>query len=107
MPDGRRPGHDRPAWTLHLEPRALAVAWTTADVLLSLSKDAIAPRDARNHDSVAMFPDQRYGVLKGRNMRKALTIAAMVMALAACRAHGGFGIGANDHQPTQLASVAQ
>jgi hypothetical protein len=54
-----------------------------------------------------MFPDQRYGVLKGRNMRKALTIAAMVMALAACRAHGGFGIGANDHPPTRVASAAQ
>jgi hypothetical protein len=40
-------------------------------------------------------------------MRKALTIAALVVALAACRAHGGFGIGANDHQPTHVASAAQ
>jgi hypothetical protein len=44
---------------------------------------------------------------KGGDMRKALTIAALVVALAACRAHGGFGIGANDHQPTHVASATE
>jgi len=45
--------------------------------------------------------------LKGSEMRKALTIAALILALAACRAHGGFGIGANEHQATHVASATE
>jgi hypothetical protein len=66
-----------------------------------------ATRDARNHDSAAMFPDRGIWLGKGGNMRKALTIAALVVALAACRAHGGFGIGDSGQQPTHVASAAE
>jgi hypothetical protein len=41
-------------------------------------------------------------------MRKVLTIAALVVALAACRAHGGMSVGDNsDQHPAQVASSAQ
>src|SRR5690242_18432262 len=47
-------------------------------------------RGGRNHVGAAMFPDQGMTLRRGGDMRKALTIAVLVVALAACRAHGGF-----------------
>jgi hypothetical protein len=40
-------------------------------------------------------------------MRKALTIAALVVALAACRASGGLSVGESGQQPTHVASAAE
>jgi hypothetical protein len=42
---------------------------------------------------------------EGSIMSKVLTIFALLVGLTACHVGGGFGIGANDHQPTRVASA--
>jgi hypothetical protein len=42
---------------------------------------------------------------EGSIMSKVLAIFALLVGLTACHVGGGFGIGANDHQPTRVASA--
>jgi len=38
-------------------------------------------------------------------MSKVLAVLALLVGLTACHVGGGFGIGANDQQPTRVASA--
>jgi hypothetical protein len=42
---------------------------------------------------------------EGSTMSKVLAIFALLVGLTACHVSGGFGVGANDHQPTRVASA--
>jgi hypothetical protein len=59
----------------------------------------------RNHASTRPVPKAWSNIEEGSIMSKVLTIFALLVGLTACHVGGGFGIGANDHQPTRVASA--
>jgi len=59
----------------------------------------------RNHASPRPVPKAWPEHREGSTMTKVLAIFALLIGLTACHVGGGFSIGANDHQPTRVASA--